>query len=228
MKSNRIAVAAIAVTFVVIGLVALRNRSMIPDGTQRVSSFKPDDKATSVPPLAEHAIRDGVVAPLETGTAAIQPPIETDGEPGMPDTRRSKAKEIPVKPARVMEAVAAKAPVSTPLGSNAAIPQVTIEQPTLQRLALSLVGSDPEAEFIWTAAINDPSLPANERKDLIEDLNEDGFPDPKHVTLDDVPLILRRIDLIEQLAPAAMDDVNAAAFAEAYKDLVEMLDKAHK
>jgi hypothetical protein len=33
---------------------------------------------------------------------------------------------------------------------------------------------------------------------------------------------VNRIQLIEELAPDAMDDVNAAAFQEAYKDLVNM------
>lgn len=91
------------------------------------------------------------------------------------------------------------------------------------RAALGLVGADADAERIWASAINDPAIPEHERSDLIEDLNEDGFPDPRHVTPDDIPLIVSRIDLIEQLAPRAMDEVNAAAFAEAYKDLNNML-----
>jgi hypothetical protein len=74
-------------------------------------------------------------------------------------------------------------------------------------------------------AINDPALTAHQRQDLIEDLNEVGFDDPKHVTPDEVPLIQSRIALIEQIAPAAMDEVNDAAFAEAYKDLTNMLDR---
>ena len=40
--------------------------------------------------------------------------------------------------------------------------------------------------------------------------------------MDDLPLILYRIQLIEDLAPDAMDEVNSAAFQEAYKDLVNM------
>ena len=91
------------------------------------------------------------------------------------------------------------------------------------REALSLVGADPVAEQYWMAAINDPSLPANERKDLIEDLNEDGLSDPKHPGPQDLPLIMNRIRLIESLGPLAMDSVNADAFAEAYKDLQNML-----
>ncbi|MEI7731177.1 MAG: hypothetical protein WCO56_16505 [Verrucomicrobiota bacterium] len=68
-------------------------------------------------------------------------------------------------------------------------------------------------------------LSANERKDLIEDLNEDGLSDPKHPGPQDLPLILSRLALIETVAPNAMDDINAAAFAEAYKDLANMANQ---
>ena len=60
---------------------------------------------------------------------------------------------------------------------------------------------------------------------MIEDLNQDGFADPKNLTTRDLPLIQNRIALIEQLAPEAMDEVNAAAFKEAYKDLVAMRER---
>ena len=93
------------------------------------------------------------------------------------------------------------------------------------RTALALVGLDDEAAAYWLSAINDPSIPAEERKDLIEDLNEDGFLDPKKPGLDDLPLILSRLILIEQLAPSAMDEVNMAAFLEAYKDLANMYER---
>ena len=92
----------------------------------------------------------------------------------------------------------------------------------IARDALSLVGTDPEAEVVWERAINDPALSAHTRQDLIEDLNEHGFQDPHHVTADELPIVLNRIALIEQLAPDAMDEVNAAAFAEAYKDLTNI------
>jgi hypothetical protein len=95
-------------------------------------------------------------------------------------------------------------------------------QDPLAREALSFVGADPEAERIWAEAINNPDIPPNERKDLIEDLNEDGFPDPKNITIDDLPLIVSRLALIEDQAGDAMDDVNWAAFMEAYKDLFKM------
>jgi len=96
----------------------------------------------------------------------------------------------------------------------------------LARQALTFVGLDPEAEEYWIGAINDPRLPAEERQNLIEDLNEDGLPDPKHPTPDDLPLILNRLLLIEELAPNAMDQVSFDAFLEAYKDLLNLAELA--
>ncbi len=93
------------------------------------------------------------------------------------------------------------------------------------RDAMVAVGADPLAEFVWMQSINDPSVPPGERSDLIEDLNEEGFADPHHVTADELPLVLSRLELIEQLAPDAMDETNAAAFKEAYKDLVNIADR---
>lgn len=90
------------------------------------------------------------------------------------------------------------------------------------RTALSFVGFDPDAEEVWTQAINNPNLSVEARQNLIEDLNEDGLSDPKNPTWDDLPLIASRIELILNLAPDAMDETNAAAFQEAYKDLVNM------
>jgi hypothetical protein len=95
----------------------------------------------------------------------------------------------------------------------------------LARVALQGVGADPDATAYWMAAINDPRLPREERKDLIEDLNEDGFTDKKRPTMEDLPLVEARIELIELLAPQAMDDVNARAFQEAYKDLLQIRSK---
>jgi len=97
-------------------------------------------------------------------------------------------------------------------------------QDPIARVALSLVGMDPDAEDYWFAAINDLTLPAHERQDLIEDLNEEGLSDPEHPTIDDLPLIFSRLELIETIAPDAADDVNAAAFMEAYKDLLNLAE----
>ncbi|MGH7994554.1 MAG: hypothetical protein ACREDQ_13620 [Limisphaerales bacterium] len=95
-------------------------------------------------------------------------------------------------------------------------------QDPIARAALYSVGMDPEADAYWISAINDPSLPAGERKDLIEDLNETGLSNPHHPGPTDLPLILARIRLVERLAPYSLDQVDGAAFGEAYKDLVGM------
>ena len=95
----------------------------------------------------------------------------------------------------------------------------------LARAALAGVGADPEAEQVWMVAINDPAMSAHQRSDLIEDLNEDGFDDPSNVRPDELPLVMSRLAIIEELAPFAMDQVNADAFAEAHKDLVNIAKK---
>jgi hypothetical protein len=93
------------------------------------------------------------------------------------------------------------------------------------RLALAFVGADAQANQLYTEAINDVALTPNDRRELIEDLNQDGFADPRNLTGADLPLIEKRITLIEEQAPGAMDEVNAAAFQEAYKDLLNMRAK---
>jgi len=90
-------------------------------------------------------------------------------------------------------------------------------------VALAMVGSDPDAETYWCEAINDPALSAHERSDLIEDLNEDGL-STRIIDADGSAVIINRLALIEDLAPAAMDQVNLDAFAEAYKDLLNLAD----
>jgi hypothetical protein len=141
---------------------------------------------------------------------------------------RSMPSLSPRKPARSTNLIG-QDPADGKSATAAPTPPLPNEKGELQapvaRVALMFVGEDEEAEAVWNDAINDPSLSPEERKNLIEDLNEDGFPDPKHITADDLPLILSRLALIEELAPESMDDTNAAAFAEAYKDLSNMLDR---
>ncbi len=91
------------------------------------------------------------------------------------------------------------------------------------RLALPFVGTDPVADAVWLDAIDDPTVPADERKALITDLAAAGLPDPGHVTDDDVPTILSRLALIEQIAPDALDPATAAALDQAHADLERLL-----
>jgi hypothetical protein len=147
-------------------------------------------------------------------------------KPSAPEPLAAPPKSAsPVPPARTDARGQARTP---PPASAAQVPQPPRPPPPplqdpVARVALSWVGFDPTAEQYWAWAINDPRLPGHERQDLIEDLNEEGFADPRNVTADDLPLIVSRLRLIERLAPDAMDKVNADAFQEAYKDLVNMV-----
>lgn len=97
----------------------------------------------------------------------------------------------------------------------------------LARLALNYVGVDAQANEFYQKTINDMTLTKGHRSNLIEDLNEDGL-NFRNLTPRDLPIIENRIALIEQLAPHAADAVNAAAFKEAHKDLVNMRERASR
>src|SRR5215831_590144 len=87
------------------------------------------------------------------------------------------------------------------------------------REALVWVGADPDAEAYWFEALNNPALPQSERQDLIDDLNEEGLADPKHPTPDELPLILARIEIIEDLAPW----MPSYDWDEPYNDLTQLV-----
>ena len=107
-------------------------------------------------------------------------------------------------------------------------PRITADQKEpLARVALTYLGSNPQAEPLYKTAINDLSLPKDHRRELIEDLNTDGFANKRNPTPADVTLIQNRLQFIQQHAPNAADVVNAKAFAEAHKDLLQMLNKAN-
>jgi hypothetical protein len=186
----------------------------------------PQQQAGGGSPLARDS---GELQPVQQGPGEVV----TEPNPSTTTTEPPTVAPAPAQTAKdastVRDATPAPAPARpaqrqrTTAGAADA-PQPLVPKP-IARTALSYVGADQDAEEVWVNAINDPNRSADERKDLIEDLNEDGFPDPKNITQDDLPLIVSRLMLIEELAPDAIDDVNAAAFAEAYKDLANMLDR---
>jgi hypothetical protein len=113
--------------------------------------------------------------------------------------------------------------------ANLAATDTTTNQPLIAlpiaRAALDYLGADPAAEVVWLTAINDPNMPAEARKNLIEDLDKGGFADPEHPAEADLPLIEFRLNLIEQIRPVVTDDVNAAALDAAYKSLSDLETK---
>lgn len=107
------------------------------------------------------------------------------------------------------------------VGQTNGSPENSLEA-TDARAALALVGIDDEADQFWLNAIFDTDIPDKDRADLMEDLNEVGFDDPKNITEDDLPLILNRLELIQAVLPDA-DDFMTEHLLEAEKDLVSML-----
>jgi hypothetical protein len=166
-----------------------------------------------------HVVKVEETTPLEPGSREYK-----YYAPGIGIVQDAELKLVSiVKPTARVPATGAPQAARVPEGAPGAgaAGQPLVPEPEA-RAALDFVGIDPEAEATWYLAINDPNLSPDQRKDLIEDLNENGFPDPAHLTVDDLPLIESRLQLIEELAPEAMDQVNLAAFQEAYKDLTNM------
>jgi len=94
------------------------------------------------------------------------------------------------------------------------------EKEPFARVGLNWVGLDGQADDFYLRAINDMTLSASHRKNLIEDLNY--LPDKRKVSPSDLPIIDNRIAIIEDQMPKTSDPDNAAALAEAHKDLVNM------
>jgi hypothetical protein len=99
----------------------------------------------------------------------------------------------------------------------------------LARLALAFVGASPQAVPLWHNAILDPSLTADQKRNLVEDLNEDGLVNKKTPTPEDLTIIARRYALTQaylQQDYVLNDRMLNAAFREADKDLRNLLQKA--
>jgi len=194
MRLAYIAALAVGIGIVVVSMTAVKHQQAAQDAARKIPALKQTLRPLP-PPAATPAAP--AAPPVEAAVPApqIQPP-----NAGGVATRRPPA------------------PVNQPGPANAGG-----DQDPMAREALSSVGADPAATAYWASAINNPDLSAHERQNLIEDLNEDGLSDPSNPGPEDLPLILSRIRLIEQLSPNAMDQVNADAFDEAYKDLVNMV-----
>jgi hypothetical protein len=163
--------------------------------------------------------------PAAVPTVSSEPLQDLPGDQAFALPMPAPAVQAPTEAAPT-EKISPKIAQSSNTGTQGPTPAKTGKPPLqdpVARIALSAVGANADAEKYWHSAINDPDLPAHERQDLIEDLNETGLIDPSHPTFEDLPLIVNRLALIEQLAPQAMDDVNLAAFQEAHKDLVNLL-----
>lgn len=140
-------------------------------------------------------------APVETAIAPVEPPSVT-----------------------IQPALKPQKPIPSQPQNKTRPPKEPLRDPDA-RDALALVGIDPQAEDYWLDAIFDANLPDKERDDLMEDLNEVGFSDPQKVTANDLPLIVNRLQIIDQVLPYA-DDFMTAHLLEAQKDLANMYAQA--
>jgi|KBSSwiStaDraftv2_1062776.scaffolds.fasta_scaffold63036_3 hypothetical protein len=169
-------------------------------------------------PAAAATDNAAAAAPETSATDAAQAAVARNEKPDPTSTRAVDAADV----TRRRWPVAWKATSATKARGTATEPSVRAE---LAFEALRLVGVDPAAEQTWERAIHDRSLPDGVRSDLIEDLNDEGYTDNDRPGQADLPLILARMQILERLMPNAQDAVEAAAMAEAYKDLLEMYEK---
>jgi hypothetical protein len=181
--------------------------------------------------LVKRQVGRGSASQASTAAKTELAQLKNEAQPTAPPTVAPVAPPTPENPQQLQPIEASGQTNSTPQQAEAQVNQLgppakAALKDAAARIALAWVGADEEAEAYWYVAINDPSLPPNERQDLIEDLNEDGLSDPKHPTADDLPLIASRLLLLEEIGPYAMDGVNADAFQEAYKDLVNLANLA--
>lgn len=99
----------------------------------------------------------------------------------------------------------------------------------LARVALSFVGVNPQAVDLFHTAVLDPALLPDQRRNLVEDLNQDGISNRKAPTPEDLQIITKRFELTQaylQQDYIQNDNLLNAAFREADKDLRKMLERA--
>ncbi len=99
------------------------------------------------------------------------------------------------------------------------------EKEALGRIALAFAGADAQANELYHTAISDPAISVDDRKNLLEDLNEVGYENLKNPTEKDLKLMADRLELIKKYREGS-DPKVAESFDEAEKDLRNMLAKA--
>jgi hypothetical protein len=170
----------------------------------RKGNHEASTQAASPPPSTAVAVPGTAAPPLAVQPAApeVQPPLKT-----------LAATLVTTENVKTQAVVAVKKPSKK-----------KVVQDPLARDALGLVGIDPDAEQYWLAALTDANLPKSERQDLVDDLNEQGLPDPKHPTPEDLPVLLARLSMIEELAAENIGP--DLELKEPYDDLVNLVEVA--
>jgi hypothetical protein len=99
----------------------------------------------------------------------------------------------------------------------------------LGRLALNYVGANDQALELYHQAALDPQLKPDQRRNLVEDLNQDGLSNRRNPTPEDLKIIAKRYELTQsylQQDYVKNDKLLNEAFLEANKDLANLLQRA--
>lgn len=99
----------------------------------------------------------------------------------------------------------------------------------LARLALAYVGANEQAAALYHTAVLDQTLTPDQKRNLIEDLNQDGLSNTRNPTPEELKIIAKRYELTQaylQQDYVLNDKLLNAAFREADKDLRNMLQRA--
>ena len=119
-------------------------------------------------------------------------------------------------------------PLAAQLYQDARVAGGDAKEP-LARLALAFVGANPQAGELFHTAVLDGALTPDARRNLIEDLNQDGLSSKKNPSPEDLALVTARYRLTQtylQQDYVQGDRMLLAAFKEADKDLLKILQRA--
>lgn len=119
-------------------------------------------------------------------------------------------------------------PLAVQLYQDARVSGSDAKEP-LARLALSFVGANRQAEQLFHTAVLDGALTPDARRNLIEDLNQDGLSSKRNLSPEDLSLVTARYRLTQtylQQDYVQGDRMLLEAFKEADKDLRNMLQRA--
>ena len=200
-------VVVVLVAAVAVGVAIREFRFSAWEKQQAQKAGQPAEPKTAQAPKQPESQNTQEQPPVEQVAVEPQPPAP---EPAAPPPQADSQADSTVQ---------AETPAA-PSGQDSRLDDPAVKEKR-GREALAMIGHSPEADQVWIQAINDPTLSASARSNLIEDLNEDGL-SYRNLTTADLPVIQYRIDLVEGLRPYAMDKTNADAFDEARKDLVNM------
>ncbi|MEO7297084.1 MAG: hypothetical protein ABI042_00760, partial [Verrucomicrobiota bacterium] len=96
----------------------------------------------------------------------------------------------------------------------------------IARVALFYAGADEQATKLYNTAITDENLSIEARRNLLEDLNDEGYANHKMPTPQDQVLINSRLKLLESYQGVFTDPKLISSMNEAKKDLLHMQAKA--